>query len=148
MPKSLATEIEEDPVLEALGRLSDVATSSVDQLAELNEDLARLRRSRLQGSSWRHILLDVGPPHTLPLSTKVASDLARAGGGFRRALALGLRREGLQVTEIAALFDVSRQRVSTLIRSPGVSGDDDDSVGVSNTTPEAARTTKGERAAR
>ena len=46
----------------------------------------------------------------------VASSSADASGAFRRALAVGLRKEGMQVTEIAALFGVSRQRVSALIR--------------------------------
>jgi hypothetical protein len=117
--------VEEDPVLEALSNLSDMATSTADDLAELNEDLARIRRSRLQGSSWRHIIADAGAPNPLSLLTKVAADLALACGGFRRALALGLRREGLQVTEIAGLFDVSRQRVSALIRSHGSKRNDD-----------------------
>jgi hypothetical protein len=117
--------VEQDLVLEALTNLSDVATSTADDLAELNEDLARIRRRRLQGSSWRHIISDTDTPNPLSLLTKVAADLALACGGFRRAVAIGLRREGLQVTEIAGLFDVSRQRVSALIRSHGASGNDD-----------------------
>ena len=40
------------------------------------------------------------------------------------ALAVGLRKEGMQVTEIAALFGVSRQRVSALIR-PRSEGEND-----------------------
>jgi predicted transcriptional regulator len=48
--------------------------------------------------------------------TTIATNFGRASGAFRRALAIGLRQEGMQVTEIAALFGVSRQRVSALIR--------------------------------
>jgi hypothetical protein len=117
--------VEQDLVLEALTNLSDVATSTADDLAELNEDLARMRRRRQQGSSWRHILSDSDVPNPLSLFTKVAADLALACGGFRRAMAIGLRREGLQVTEIASLFDVSRQRVSALIRFRGTGEGDD-----------------------
>ena len=112
-------KVEEDPVLEALTSLSDVATSSAEDLATLNEDLLRVRQRRLQGSSWRHIMVDGGSPHMLSTLTKIVADLGRACGGFRRALALGLRSEGLQVTEIGSLFRVSRQRVSALIRSNG-----------------------------
>jgi hypothetical protein len=114
-------ELERDPVLEALTTLSEVATASASDLADLNEDLAILRRNRLQGWTWRRIIADAESPNPLSLLTKIAADLARACGGFRRALAVGLRREGLQVTEIASLFDVSRQRVSALLR-PGTPG--------------------------
>jgi hypothetical protein len=117
-------KVEEDPVLEALTSLSEIATSSAGDLTALNEDLQRVRQRRLQGSSWRHIMAESGSPHLLSTLTKVVADLGRACGQFRRALALGLRREGLQVTEIGTLFHVSRQRVSALIRSSDVGGDD------------------------
>jgi hypothetical protein len=110
-------EIEEDPVLDALTGLSEAAASGADDLTELNEDLARIRQSRLEGSSWRHIIASTTAPHSLSLMSKLVADLALACGGFRRALAHGLRREGLQVTEIATIFRVSRQRISALIRS-------------------------------
>jgi hypothetical protein len=115
-------EVEQDPVLEALTNLSEIATSSASDLAELNEDLAILRRNRLQGWTWRRIVTDADSPNPLSLLTKIAADLARACGGFRRALAVGLRREGLQVTEIATLFEVSRQRVSALLRPGNTAG--------------------------
>jgi hypothetical protein len=110
-------KIQEDPVLEALTGLSEAAASGADDLTELNVDLARIRQSRLEGSSWRHIIATSAAPHSLSLMTKLVADLALACGGFRRALAHGLRREGLQVTEIAAIFKVSRQRIGALIRS-------------------------------
>jgi hypothetical protein len=118
-------EVKQDPVLEALTNLSEVATSSANDLADLKEDLAVLRHNRLQGWSWRRIITDDNSPNPLSLLTKIAADLARACGGFRRALALGLRREGLQVTEIATLFEVSRQRVSALLRPGGAGGSED-----------------------
>jgi hypothetical protein len=130
-------EIERDPVLEALTNLSAVATSSANDLADLNEDLAILRRNRLQGWTWRRIITDANSPNPLSLLTKIAADLARACGGFRRALAVGLRREGLQVTEIAGLFEVSRQRVSALLRPPGVGGADEEVDAVDELASEA-----------
>ena len=119
------SKVEADPVLEALTSLSHVATSSADDLTALNEDLQRVRQRRLQGSSWRHIMAEGGSPHLLATLTKIVADLGLACGGFRRALALGLRREGLQVTEIGTLFHVSRQRVSALIRTYGLGGEDE-----------------------
>jgi hypothetical protein len=121
-------ELEQDPVLEALSNLSEVALSSASDLADLNKDLASLRHNRMQGWSWQRIMADAETPNPLALLTKIAADLGRACGGFRRALALGLRREGLQITEIASMFDVSRQRVSALIRSNGANGSDESEV--------------------
>jgi hypothetical protein len=121
-------EIEEDPVLDALTGLSAAAASGAEDLAELNGDLARIRQSRLEGSSWRHIIATTAAPHSLSLMTKLVADLALACGGFRRALAHGLRREGLQVTEIATIFKVSRQRIGALIRSSDPGQGVDESV--------------------
>ncbi len=117
-------ETREDPVVQALTTLSDVAASSADDLIGLNEDLAVLRNHRVRGRSWHRIISDADAPNPLSALTTIATDFARASGGFRRALAVGLRKEGMQVTEIAALFGVSRQRVSALIR-PRSQGESD-----------------------
>jgi hypothetical protein len=109
-------ENRDDPAVIALTTLSDMAASSADDLLGLNEDLAAIRNHRIRGWSWHRIISDTNTPNPLPLLTTVATNFARASGGFRRALAVGLRKEGMQVTEIAALFGVSRQRVSALIR--------------------------------
>ena len=109
-------ETGEDPVVVALALLSDVAASSADDLISLNENLAALHNHRVRGRSWHRIISDVDSPNPLPSLTVIATNFARASGAFRRALAVGLRKEGMQVSEIAALFGVSRQRVSALIR--------------------------------
>jgi hypothetical protein len=106
----------EDPVVAALTNLSEVATSSADNLMGLNEDIATLHSRRRRGWSWNRIISDEESPNPLSSLTAIATNFARASGGFRRALAVGLRKEGMEVTEIASLFGVSRQRVSALIR--------------------------------
>jgi hypothetical protein len=111
-----AAEADGTSVDTALMKLSDVAASSANELISLNEDLAELRDHRERGWSWRRIISDGDLPSPLSTLAKIAADIARASGSFRRALALGLRDEGMQVTEIAKLFEVSRQRVSALLR--------------------------------
>jgi hypothetical protein len=106
----------EDPVVMALTTLSDVATSSAEDLMGLNEHLDTIRNHRVRGWSWHRIISDDAIPNPLAVLTSIATNFARASGAFRRALAVGLRKEGMQVTEIAGLFGVSRQRVSALIR--------------------------------
>jgi hypothetical protein len=116
-------EEEPDLVLAALTTLSRVATSSARGLSELNEGLASMRVRRLGGWSWRRIMSEAEAPNPLAQLTRIVTDLARTCGGLRRALAVGLRQEGMQVTEIAAMFEVSRQRVSALIRPRGAVAD-------------------------
>jgi hypothetical protein len=108
--------VREDPVVAALATLSDVATASAEDLMGLNQHLDTIRSHRRRGWSWHRIIADDALPNPLSLLTTIATNFARASGSFRRALAVGLRKEGMQVTEIAALFGVSRQRVSALIR--------------------------------
>lgn len=117
-------EIEQDRVLAALASLSDVAASSANELIALSEDLAHIRRHRDSGWSWRRIASSEDLPQPLSVLTHIATEFARASGGYRRALAHGLREEGMQVTEIAGLFEVSRQRVSALIRPRTSNGDE------------------------
>jgi hypothetical protein len=105
-----------DPVVDALTTLSQAATSSASGLMGLNEDITAIRDQRLSGWSWRRIMDDSQSSKMLSSVAEIAANFSRASGGFRRALALGLRKEGLQVSEVAALFDVSRQRVSALLR--------------------------------
>jgi predicted XRE-type DNA-binding protein len=50
----------------------------------------------------------------LSAAAKIAANLACRAGEFRRALARALHNEGMRITEIASLFEVSRQRVSAL----------------------------------
>ena len=108
-------EKEQDPVLDALSSLSDIATSSAKDLNALDQDLAGMERLRRRGWTWRRIVASSDSPNALSKLGKIASDLGRASGEFRRALVRGLRQEGMQVTQVAKLLEVSRQRVSALI---------------------------------
>jgi galactokinase/mevalonate kinase-like predicted kinase len=106
----------EDPALEALSTLSDVATSGAEELTSLGDNLAVMGQRRRRGWTWRRILSSTDAAGVLAGVAKVASSLGAASGSMRRALARGLRVEGMRVGEIADLFDVSRQRVSALVR--------------------------------
>jgi hypothetical protein len=107
---------EQDVALEALNTLSDVAASSVNGLTEVHAQLAALRRQRRRGWSWRRIASSDDSPNPLASITGIAANLAMASAGFLRALAHALRSEGMQLTKIAPLLDVSRQRVGALLR--------------------------------
>jgi hypothetical protein len=107
-----------DAAIRALTTLSEAAASSANNLVDVHDELADMGRRKRQGWSWRQILSSDGWTTANPLSgvTGIVANLARAAGEFRRALARGLRNEGMRVSDIASLFDVSRQRVSALTR--------------------------------
>jgi hypothetical protein len=107
---------EQDVALEALDTLSEVTASSINGLTEVRSQLSQLRRRRRRGWSWRRIVSATDSPNPLAGVTGIASRLAIASAEFRRALAHALRREGIQLTKIAPLLDVSRQRVGALLR--------------------------------
>jgi hypothetical protein len=75
-----------------------------------------VQHRRRRGWSWQRIMSSAGPHNPLKATTGILADVARASGEFRRALAKSLRDEGMHTTEIARLLDVTRQRVSALLR--------------------------------
>jgi hypothetical protein len=112
-----------DPAATALDHLADVADTSATELHELQQDLCAMKEERRHGWTWRQIISASTAAQPLVHITRIAADLATATGAFRRALAKGLRNEGMRVGAIAGLFDVSRQRVSTLVRSDATTPD-------------------------
>jgi hypothetical protein len=107
----------QDPTTAALEGLANAAEASSTELRDMQQDLSVMKEERRRGRTWRQIMSTSAGPQPLVHIARIAADLAAAGGTFRRALAKALRSEGMNVTAIAGLFDVSRQRVSTLIRS-------------------------------
>jgi predicted XRE-type DNA-binding protein len=118
-------ELPDDPATAALDRLVDIADSNATELRSLERDLRAIQAERRRGRSWQQILSASAVPQVLARLSRVAADLATAGGSFRRGIARALRSEGMMVNEIAGLFGVSRQRVSTLVRSDASSSEAD-----------------------
>ena len=117
------SEIDHDLALTALDGLASAADEGVSELQALHHDVNSMREHRVSGWTWRQIMSRSSVPSPLARIARIGSRFATAGAAFRRALARSLRHEGETVTAIADLFDVSRQRVSTLIRSDPASPD-------------------------
>ena len=81
-----------------------------------------LVRQRQEGRSCREIISNEEQPLLVELVSRMIGVLIDAGGQFRRAEAKALYDEGASMEEIAALFGVSRQRVSALISRGRASG--------------------------
>lgn len=98
-------------------------------LAALAAASGELHRRISQFSQWALAANQQSPKLTyaevIPLDKRVAmteqisaaiKTLARDGNRFRRLEARALYAEGLTMAQLAAVFGVSRQRVSTLLR--------------------------------
>ena len=104
---------------EALACLSGLAASSGElyhQLTQFSQRLANPGGQHLPGSSYAQMM---------PLERRLAmmeqisaaiKALVREGSRFRRLEARALYAEGLTMAQLAAVFGVSRQRVSALLR--------------------------------
>jgi hypothetical protein len=105
-----------DGVLAALDGMTAAVQENIKDERVLVRRLGRLRDGRARGATWQDLLARETRPGTLGLATQILRRLTAAAGRFRRALAAGLRAEGATIPAIAALFGVSHQRVSALLR--------------------------------
>jgi hypothetical protein len=110
------TRRETDDVLVALADLLAAAEQVEAAVQVLRKRAAVLKTARAAGVPYRDL---VGQEHR-PLIAELLTDTIRrfeaAGTRFRQAEALALHREGMTLSQIAELFGLTRQRVSTLLR--------------------------------
>ncbi len=106
---------------------------ALDGLAAAIEDNARderilakqvrqLRADRTKGRSWHDLLGHKTRPPVIELSTRILGRATAVSAALRRRLVRGLRAEGATTPAIGEIFDVSHQRVSTLLRDETASG--------------------------
>lgn len=115
MPTEQRPDLADDEVLAALEELVAILQdrSHAEQIGRRAAVIASERRA---GKDFRAIVTQEQRPLAVELVARRIDDLVRASARFRRAQAVALRREGLTMDEIADLFGVTRQRVSTLLR--------------------------------
>lgn len=106
----------EDVTLERLDNLAGSIDDNARDERLLARRIRRFRAGRARGRSWQDLLDDEPSPGALELASRVLSRMTRASGELRRAVARGLQAQGAGISAIAARFDVSRQRVSALLR--------------------------------
>jgi hypothetical protein len=115
-----------DPATQAL---SDLVAAIDDCTAQLNDARARAEQlldSRSAGDSWLGIVTAETRPLVVESVSTVLGTLARAGSTFRREQAHALQREQVSINRIAALFGVTRQRISALLREREAAQADDE----------------------
>ena len=109
----------DDPATRALGTLLeeiDVCTAQLERARERAEELLRQRRA---GSSWESIVTEEDRPLIVEHISNVLNALNTAGADWRREQAAALHAEHVSINRIAAMFGVTRQRISALLRESG-----------------------------
>jgi hypothetical protein len=109
----------DDPAVQALEELSAQIRRSIADLQAADERLAHLAELRASGRSWLDIVSNEDRPLVVETITRVLEDLGETGSRFRREEALALHRENVSTYRIGALFGVTRQRISVLVRDRG-----------------------------
>ena len=106
----------EDPVLGAFARLDDVLAANIERSKAMRDRIAHIRRERGKGRAYSEIVPAEDRPLVVEMLSESARSLDSAGAHVRRSQALALYQEGVTMDQIAELFGVTRQRVSTLLK--------------------------------
>ncbi|WP_346620297.1 hypothetical protein [Blastococcus montanus] len=106
----------DDVTLQALEQLITCLGASVDELQRAQARAEQLLADRRAGRPWLDLVTEEARPLVVESVSSVLSALAGAGHDWRREEAAALRREEVSINRIAALFGVTRQRISALLR--------------------------------
>jgi hypothetical protein len=102
----------------ALDELCLAVQDAQQLLDKLLTRAAVLREERERGRTYGELVEEAEHPLVVEMLTAVLDELAASGSAFRRAEARALAADGFTQDRIAALFGVTRQRVSVLLKEP------------------------------
>ena len=105
-----------DPAAAALERLVDELDGCLVELQRARRRADILLRERRAGRPWLELVTAEDRPLVVESISTVLASLASAGHVFRREEAVALQAEKVSINRIAALFGVTRQRISALLR--------------------------------
>jgi hypothetical protein len=105
-----------DTAVEALTALVTALDSCIAELCRARDRAEHLRDERRNGLPWLDIVTEERRPLVVEQISTVMATLATAGGTWRREQAHALHSERVSINRIAALFGVTRQRISALLR--------------------------------
>ncbi len=106
---------ESERAVAALRELIDAIDRSVEELRSARVRAEQLLAERERGRSWLEIVTAEARPLIVEQVSSVLARLAAVGSGWRREQAAALHAENVSINRIAALFGVTRQRVSALL---------------------------------
>lgn len=105
-----------DPAHRALEVLVDELDKCAAELDRARTRAVVLLRERAAGRPWLDVVTSESRPLVVESITTVLGALATAGHAWRLEQAAALRAEQVSINRIAALFGVTRQRISALLR--------------------------------
>src|SRR5215210_1691258 len=108
----------------ALEGLITQIEACMDQLRHAHDRAAHLLQERRHGRPWLEIVSAESRPLVVESISSVMASLASAGHVWRREQARALNGEDVSINRIAALFGVTRQRISALLRENGAARHD------------------------
>ena len=116
MQRPLYGHLVADVAERALERLVSELETCIAQLDHARQRAERLLADRRSGRAWLDIVDAEHRPLVVESISTVLASLARAGHEWRREQASALRDEQVSINRIAAMFGVTRQRISALLR--------------------------------
>jgi alpha-D-ribose 1-methylphosphonate 5-triphosphate synthase subunit PhnI len=105
-----------DAATDALEDLIAELTVCIEGLEQALDRAKQLLEQRRSGQSWLDIVSAETRPLIVERITHALESLTTTGSRWRREQARALLVEGVSINRIAALFGVTRQRISTLVR--------------------------------
>jgi len=106
----------DDAVIEAIDEVSSAVEENVSDEQDLLLELARVRHDKIGGVPLRETIGETGQPRALVLMSRLVDRLTLGSARLRRALVTSLVSEGESVTSIARVFQVTHQRISSILR--------------------------------
>lgn len=105
-----------DPAAHALESLVTELDACIAQLQHARSRSMSLLDKRRSGRPWLEIVTGEARPLVVESISTVLGSLATAGHAWRLEQASALQAEDVSINRIAALFGVTRQRISALLR--------------------------------
>ena len=114
----------DDTAVRALEQLIRCIDESADELHRARVRAEQLLADRRAGKPWLELVTEEARPLVVESVSTVLASLAGAGHTWRREEAAALQREQVSINRIAALFGVTRQRISALLKENGTAAAD------------------------
>ena len=105
-----------DPAVAALEHLVAELDTCIAELEHARTRSQSLLEKRRAGRAWLEIVTGEARPLVVESISTVLGSLATAGHAWRLEQASALQGEDVSINRIAALFGVTRQRISALLR--------------------------------
>ena len=105
-----------DPAAQALERLVTELDACIAELEHARARSQSLLEKRRSGRPWLEVVTGEARPLVVESISTVLGSLATAGHAWRLEQASALQAEDVSINRIAALFGVTRQRISALLK--------------------------------